>query len=188
MVSGPAPVTFTNPRSATTTATFPLAGTYLLRLTANDGLGNNSNDVVITVNENPFVLWADAPASSFMADSNADKLADGLAWLLGAETPATKASILLPLPRQDDGALSVTFNYLIPANRGAYSMRLQHSASLAPDSWTGVEIPGTSATIDGVGFLVTPLPGGKLHQIQAVVPAAPAGKVFVRLSATVPGS
>lgn len=192
MVSGPAPVTFTNPWSADTTATFPLAGTYTLRLTANDGFGSRFDDVVITVEDfvppDPFDQWAGAPESSFMQDSNADNLADGLAWLLGAATPETDASILLPLPRRDNGALSVTFNYLIPVSRGSYSMRLQHSATLAPDSWTAVEIPDASATINGVEFLITPLPDGNLNQVKAVVPTGPTGKVFVRLSATVPGS
>jgi len=67
-------------------------------------------------------------------------------------------------------------------------MRLQLSPDLAPDSWNDVEIPGTSATINGVEFLITPLPDGKLNQIKAIVPAGPTGKVFVRLSATVPDS
>jgi len=191
MVSGPAPVTFTA-RSATTTATFPLAGTYILRLTANDGLGSRTDDVMITVDNfvppDPFDQWAGALDSPFMQDSNADRLADGLAWLLGAATPGTNASILLPLPRQDNGALSVTFNYLVPANRGSYSMRLQHNPALAPDSWMNVEIPDASSTINGVEFFITPLPGGTLNQIKAVVPAGPTGKVFVRLSATVPDS
>ncbi len=141
---------------------------------------------MITVDENPFVQWAAAPESSFTQDSNADHLADGLAWLLGAETPETDAATLLPLPLQENSALSVTFNYLIPANRGTYSLRLQHSPSL--DSWADVEIPDTTATIDGVEFFITPLPDSKLNRIKAAIPAGPAGKVFVRLSATVPGS
>jgi hypothetical protein len=67
-------------------------------------------------------------------------------------------------------------------------MRLQHSPALAPDSWTNVEIPVASSTVNGVEFLITPLPGGKLNQIKAVVPASPTGKIFVRLSATAPDS
>jgi hypothetical protein len=192
MVAGPAPVTFTNPGSANTTATFPLAGTYTLRLTASDGSGSNSDEVVITVEDivppDPFAQWAGADESSFTQDSNADGVADGLAWMLGAETPGTNASLLLPLPRSENQAFSVTFHYLVPAERGSYSMRLQHSATLTPDSWTDVEIPDASGTLNGVEFLITPLPDGKLNQVQAVVPAGPAGKVFVRLSATVPGS
>jgi hypothetical protein len=187
MVSGPADVTFTH-AAPSSTATFPLAGTYILRLTANDGSGSRSDDVAITVNDNPFVRWSGAPVSSFMNDSNTDGLADGLAWLLGAPTPETAASILLPLPQQENGALALSFNYLIPANRGDYSMRLQYSTTMAADSWTYVAIPDASSSIDGVEFLVTPLPNGKLNGIKAIVPASPADRVFVRLAATDPGS
>jgi hypothetical protein len=49
-VSGPGNVTFGNASSVTTTATFSVAGTYTLRLTANDSLLSSSDDVVITVN------------------------------------------------------------------------------------------------------------------------------------------
>jgi uncharacterized repeat protein (TIGR02543 family) len=50
MVSGPASVSFGNAGAVDTTATFTVAGTYTLRLTANDGYGQVSSDVVITVN------------------------------------------------------------------------------------------------------------------------------------------
>ena len=49
-VSGSGGVTFANARSATTTATFKKAGTYVLRLTANDGALSASDDITITVN------------------------------------------------------------------------------------------------------------------------------------------
>jgi uncharacterized repeat protein (TIGR02543 family) len=186
LVSGPAAVTFRSDPAGTTTATFPLAGTYILRLTANDGLGASSDDIAVTVENfvppDPFEQWAGAPQSSFMQDSNADGLTDGLAWLLGAATPATAAAALLPLPQRDSEASAVTFNYLIPAARGAYSMRLQLSATLAPDSWTNVEIPDVSGTSGGVEFIVTPLPDGSRNQIKAILPAGPAGGFFVRLA------
>lgn len=187
MFSGPAPVTFRNASASTTTATFPVPGTYVLRLAVTDGLGSRSDDVVITVDENPFVQWAGEPTPSFTQDSNADGLADGLAWLLGAETPASNASALLPFPLNDSGRLSVTFNGLTPANRGSFAMRLQHSTTLAQDFWTDVEIPDASATVDGVEFFITPLPEGRVHQVRAVIPGGPAGRVFVRLAASVPG-
>ncbi|MFO1311988.1 MAG: PASTA domain-containing protein [Burkholderiales bacterium] len=50
-VSGPGAVTFANATSAATTATFSLAGTYVLRLTANDGALSASADVTIVVND-----------------------------------------------------------------------------------------------------------------------------------------
>src|SRR6185369_6259479 len=48
-ISGPGTVTFGNPSLAATTATFSTAGTYVLRLTANDSLRTTSDDVTIDV-------------------------------------------------------------------------------------------------------------------------------------------
>ena len=48
-VSGPGTVNFANPNAASTSATFSLAGTYVLRLTASDGTLNNADNVTITV-------------------------------------------------------------------------------------------------------------------------------------------
>ncbi|MCB1768752.1 MAG: PKD domain-containing protein, partial [Candidatus Competibacteraceae bacterium] len=49
-ISGLAGVTWANAAAASTTATFPGAGTYVLRLTANDGALIRTSDVTITVN------------------------------------------------------------------------------------------------------------------------------------------
>ena len=51
-VSGPDEVTFLNPASAVTTASFTVMGTYLLRLTASDGELSASDDVTIVVKSN----------------------------------------------------------------------------------------------------------------------------------------
>jgi hypothetical protein len=48
-VSGAGVVTFSNPNSTTTTASFSLAGTYVLRLTATDGALTATDDVNLTV-------------------------------------------------------------------------------------------------------------------------------------------
>jgi RHS repeat-associated protein/uncharacterized repeat protein (TIGR01451 family) len=48
-VSGPGNVTFSKPSAATTAATFTEAGTYTLRLSANDSLLEDSDEVVVTV-------------------------------------------------------------------------------------------------------------------------------------------
>src|SRR5206468_2214560 len=50
--SGPGTVSFVNPNALSTAASFSDAGTYLLRLTASDGLLNGSADVTIIVNAN----------------------------------------------------------------------------------------------------------------------------------------
>jgi hypothetical protein len=49
-VSGPGTVTFGNANAVDTTASFSAAGTYTLRLTADDGALSSSDDVVISVN------------------------------------------------------------------------------------------------------------------------------------------
>ena len=48
-VSGPGSVTFGNAASATTTAQFSAAGTYVLRITAYDGEFTSFSEVTITV-------------------------------------------------------------------------------------------------------------------------------------------
>ncbi len=50
-VSGPGTVTFGNPNSANTTAEFSTAGTYVLRLTANDGQLTSFDELTVTVEE-----------------------------------------------------------------------------------------------------------------------------------------
>src|SRR5262249_35101194 len=49
-VSGPGPVTFANASALSTTASFSVSGTYVLRLTASDTAVSASSDVTITVN------------------------------------------------------------------------------------------------------------------------------------------
>jgi len=48
-VSGPGTVTFGNASAASTSATFSVAGVYVLRLTASDGALSSSDDVQVTV-------------------------------------------------------------------------------------------------------------------------------------------
>jgi len=50
LVSGPGAVTFANPNAVDTTASFSGVGTYVLRLTANDGGSEVSDEVTVAVN------------------------------------------------------------------------------------------------------------------------------------------
>ena len=52
-VSGPGTVTFSNAASANTSASFSVAGTYVLRITANDGQYQTSADITIIVQAAP---------------------------------------------------------------------------------------------------------------------------------------
>jgi hypothetical protein len=60
-VSGPGSVTYGNSTSANTTAQFSTAGTYVLRLTANDGQFQAFDELSVTV-ANPPQPPADPPA------------------------------------------------------------------------------------------------------------------------------
>ena len=63
MVSGPGTVTFANANSLTTTATFSVAGSYVLKLTASDSLLSSSDDVSITVNAQNQLTIPTAPSN-----------------------------------------------------------------------------------------------------------------------------
>lgn len=52
-ISGSGTVTFSNPTSLTTTATFSTAGTYVLRLTASDSALTATDDIQVVVNPQP---------------------------------------------------------------------------------------------------------------------------------------
>jgi PKD repeat protein len=81
--SGPGPVSFQNAAAADTQATFSLAGTYTLRLTASDSSLNNSDTTQITVLDGPPVTGlsvtpAFGPAPlAVTADASASTDTDG---------------------------------------------------------------------------------------------------------------
>jgi RHS repeat-associated protein len=92
--SGPGTATFSAPAALSTTVSFSVAGTYVLRLTANDGALSTSDDVQVTVNpaagvNQPPVVSAGAdqtvvlPASASLSGSASD---DGLPNPPGAIT------------------------------------------------------------------------------------------------------
>jgi len=78
VLSGPAGgVTIASTASLTSAVTFATPGTYVLRLTANDGLGTTTSDVTFTVlTATPFHFWG-ASNNITTADPNADSDGDG---------------------------------------------------------------------------------------------------------------
>lgn len=69
-VSGPAAVTFANANQLATTATFTVAGTYVLRLTASDSQLSASDDVTVTVNPAPCLQPPGGLVSWWRAENN----------------------------------------------------------------------------------------------------------------------
>ncbi len=149
--------------------------------------------------ENPFTFsvtgtgqtayqaWATG-SQPFGGDANGDGVQDGIAFLLGAATPGTNASALLPTVSESGGNLILTFNCLPVAARGGASLKVAHSTALA--SW----IPTTNVVPDGTGadpagdvsYVVDTVIATPLNMITATVDSAAAagGKLFGRLQAT----
>ena len=75
--SGPGTVTFASPGALATTATFSQAGTYTLRLTANDGALSGFDDVVITVLTTPTVNAGPNRTVTMPAAANLDGTVNG---------------------------------------------------------------------------------------------------------------
>lgn len=65
VLSGPGSVTFGDAGAAITEATFAVAGTYVLRLTANDGEAAVSDDIVVSVGVEPVILEAEGFEAGF---------------------------------------------------------------------------------------------------------------------------
>lgn len=87
-VSGPATVAFANANSAATTATFTLAGTYVLRLSAFDGQLTSTSDVTVKVKPVPGILFEKATpwtkdVSAFPIAARSASIISTLATTLG---------------------------------------------------------------------------------------------------------
>ena len=81
--SGPGQVVFGNPSALVTSASFSQAGTYLLRLTANDGSLTNSSELTVTVNplnQAPVVVAGPAQTISLPANAALSGMATDDGW------------------------------------------------------------------------------------------------------------
>lgn len=172
--SVPGNFSYNNPSAVLPAGSFTADVTF----TPTDTAVHHSVQVSVTVTvRTAFEAWA-GEGITFTGDANSDGLADGLAWLLGADGPAERASALLPTAVGKNGALQVDFSMPNQAKRGSAVLQLQYGTN--PGTWTTVTIPEESGTRDGVGFTITP--AGDLNRVKATVPAGAGGRVFVRLS------
>ena len=119
--------------SGTLTGTF--AASAPAGYTYDYGTGTNSQiKLVAASGGTPYEDWAtgDEP---FDGDANGDGVQDGLAFLLGAATPGTNATGLLPTVTQSGGNLVLDFNCLPVSARGG---RDTSRWSTAPTSRAGL--------------------------------------------------
>ncbi len=146
VVSGPGGVKFSNPAAADTTASFSDVGTYVLRLTANDGTATGMDDVTVTVTwpapVNGIVYRVNAggtlvtAAPDWLADtakapslfSNAAVAASEVLTgtnpidLTHASVPAGTPMSVFQAERFDRGGTGMEWNF--PVEPGEYEVRL----------------------------------------------------------------
>ena len=185
MVSGPAPVIFGAPTVAQTTVAFTAAGTYVLRLIANDGALSSSDDLQVTVAPPPIINLApvvDAgpdqtvtlPAFARLVGTAAD---DGLpnppaltsvAW----SKVSGPGTVLFAAP----GARKTTVAFTVA---GSYILRLSASDGALTASDT-ITVTVNTPTIKAQYRVSDPVPGD--NQLRPRFNIVNVGKTAVALS------
>jgi hypothetical protein len=148
-LSGPGSVTFANASSAATTATFSATGTYVLRLTANDGSLSGTDDVSVTVNsaspgtipQQQLKLWLKADQGVSVAAGKVSAWTDQsgsgthAAQATGASQPTFVASAFNGRPAlQFDGVDDfLTFNLPLSGLTGMTIVLVSASTSATQD-------------------------------------------------------
>ena len=113
-VSGPGPVTFANSGQLLTTANFNAPGTYVLRLTVNDGAFSASDDVAVNVvgdvppsvslvlaPGNPALRFTTQAGVSYTVQARADLVAG--AWITVQQVAAGAGGQVVDVPLGSDG-------------------------------------------------------------------------------------
>lgn len=175
-------VDFGNSTNGLAAGTITVSGTVnvatLSRVTASGNITLSGGTI-----QTQYQAWA--LGGAFDADANGDSLSNGLAFLLRATGPSVNALHLLPTAAENDGDLTLTFSMLPVSSRGSASLAIEHSNSLANGSWTPVNVPNSSGTVDEIVFTITltnPL------NVTDKIPASKAagGKLFGRIKGTNP--
>ncbi|MCB1129635.1 MAG: choice-of-anchor D domain-containing protein [Verrucomicrobiae bacterium] len=146
---------------------------------------NDSDENPFTINvsgtgtaETPYETWAGGAA--FDADANDDGVKNGLAFLLGADSPTS--AVTLPTATHTSGNLILSFSMRNSANRGTATLIVQHSSDLGiGDPWSA----GATVPTDGDGVTFTVTPGSPLDSVTAEISSSEAAsdKLFGRLKA-----
>ena len=131
-VSGPGTVTFANPSATVTTASFSVHGTYVLKLTADDGEYTSSDTITITVNPVP-------PNTAPTVNAGADQV---------IQPPATSAA-LLGIVNDDGQPPGSSLTYLWTKVSGPGNVTFSSPTALA-----------TNATFSEAGVYILRLTAG----------------------------
>jgi hypothetical protein len=151
VVSGPGSVTFGNPNQAATTATCDAAGTYVLRLIADDGEIKTFDDTTLVLGARltPFQTWqrdefgpqADNPLlAGDMADPDGDGLSNLLEFALGTKPNQAGATTIVHDLESIDGThyLRLTISRNPAATDLTFTVQTTTDLS-DPNAWTDAD-------------------------------------------------
>jgi ABC-type Fe2+-enterobactin transport system substrate-binding protein len=164
MVSGPASATFANAASASTTASFPTTGTYVLRLTAFDGARWVKDDVTIWVgtvaNQAPQVNAGPDLAVTFPAAASLDGTVTDDGLPAGTVTTTwSKVSGPGTVTFADASAVDTTATFSVT---GTYVLQLTASDGVLASSDTATVVvspANTAPTVNAGTDLTVTFPG-----------------------------
>ena len=158
-VTGPGTVTFGNAAAVDTTATFSAAGTYTLRLTADDGASSTSDDVVVTVEPaGAAPLVSAGPDGTILSPASASL--DGTLVDPGSPGPVTTTWSLVSGPGSvsfaDAAAIDTTATF---SAAGSYTLRLTATNATGSSSDTMVVTANKAPVVSAGPDLIITLPG-----------------------------
>ena len=164
-----------------------VSGSYAAGSTGVISLDPANKKLVLTVAAgNLYQAWAGVGGPAFSA-LNAEGVANGLAWMLGAASPAAGNTLgLLPTAAHGTSGLTLTFKRV--HDPGAAKLHLEYSTDLGTWNTPGVLVP---AELEGTGTLGVDISyevtrGIPTDDFKLTIPASHAvdGKLFGRLSAS----
>jgi alpha-tubulin suppressor-like RCC1 family protein len=155
-VSGPGTVTFANASAVDTTASFSVAGTYVVRLTANDGEFSATDDATITLNSTstvpatPSSLSATGISSTQIQLSWTDQSSNESGFAI--ERGTTSSGPFTQIGSVDVNVTSFT-NSGLPAST-TYFYRVRAYNSMGNSAYTSVASGTTNPTVTSVAGAV----------------------------------
>ncbi len=186
LISGPGPVLFEDSGAVETTATFFAEGTYVLRLTADDGFTQIDDDTTITVvpeTEDSFSDWIAGfdlgEQEGFDDDYNNDGVPNGLKFFFAIDPrePSPGLSIIAP---EAANPHQFTFTHPmaegLPANVEGEYLWSKDLATFHADGTTNGD--GTSVTF------VRSEPVDGMVTVTATIHGTPTDRIFVKLVVT----
>jgi hypothetical protein len=152
--SGPAPVSFDDPENPNATATFTHPGTYVLRLTVNDGFDTSTDEITITVlseseaaEVEQYLVDQGLPANTPMGEDSDLDGSSNYEEFIAQTHPDDDTSVFEVRFEMSGGQAHIHSPVAMSSNR---YYRLSWRASLLNGDWEAV--PGYAGTLPGDPF------------------------------------